>query len=203
MFRLFLAFTVFLNIQIHQVNTLTLLSFLEFLNFNAVRHSQMTNYLSAIKAKFICLGLPQKIFQDHRLKYYFKSVQMVAPMSLKLQTIIDIPTLKKIAQHCDYTYMGQIFKAVYLTSFFSFLRISNLCPHTVADFSPLKHLTGQDLINTTDSMAILVKWSKTMQLNNCVKILHLPTLKNDICPVTAIKNAMLLSPQPRNSALFK
>ena len=54
-------------------------------------------------------------------------VQIHAPLSVKLKKVIDISLLKSIVEQCDYTYMGQIFKCVYLLSFYSFL--SNLVPH--------------------------------------------------------------------------
>ena len=73
-------------------------------------------------------------FNDHRLKYYQRAVQLHAPLQLKLNNIIDVDLLKKIVAQCDFTYMGQIFKAVYLLSFFSFLQLSNLVPHSRTGF---------------------------------------------------------------------
>ena len=73
-------------------------------------------------------------FADARLKYYQKSIQIHAPLSVKLKKMIDIPLLKRIVDQCDYTYMGQIFKAVYLLSFYSFLCMSILVPHSMKIF---------------------------------------------------------------------
>ena len=92
----------------------------------------MANYLSAFKTKFLILGLDVACSSDHRLKYYQKAVQMHAPLNVNLKSIIDIPLLKKIVDQCDFTYMGQIFKPLYLLSFYSFLRLSSLVTHTPA-----------------------------------------------------------------------
>ena len=190
--------------NVHQVTTLRLLCFLECLQFNGVKQPQMANYLSAIKTKFLILGLDVACFSDFRLKYYQKAVQMHAPLNAKLKRIIDIPVLKAIACQCDFTYMGQVFKALYLLSFFSFLRLSNLVPHTVAQFSPLKHLARGDVILRSDKLVLILKWSKTMQTNNQIKLITVPRIPNSsICPVVAIKNLLDLTPKGANLPLFQ
>ena len=122
------------------MTVLNLLCYLECLNYNDVKQSQMANYLSAIKTQFLLCGLDVACFNDARLKFYLKAIQRHVPLVVKLNKIIDIPMLSKIVEQCDFTYMGQIFKALYLLSFYSFLRISNLVPHAVSKFSPFKHL---------------------------------------------------------------
>ena len=103
--------------------------FLECFHYNRVKHLQMANYLSAIKTTFLLYGLDVACFADARLKYYQKSIQIHAPLSVKLKKVIDISLLKSIVEQCDYTYMGQFFKCIYLLSFYSFSRMSNLVPH--------------------------------------------------------------------------
>ena len=96
----------------------------------------MANYLSAIKITFLIHGLDDACFADATLKYYQRAVQLHAP-SVKLKKVIDIPLLRSIIEQCDYTYMGQIFKCVYLLSFYSFFRMSKLVPYSMPAFSPL------------------------------------------------------------------
>ena len=164
----------------------------------------MANYLSAIKTKFLIFGLDVASFSDYRLRYYQKAVQMHAPLNVKLKSIIDIPLLKRIAHQCDFTCMGQIFKALYLLSFYSFLRLSNLVPHTVVQFSPLKHLARGDVILRPDKLVLMLKWSKTMQSNNQIKPVTVPRIPNsNICPVVAIKNLLDLTPRGSNLPLFQ
>ena len=147
----------------------SLLCFLECLHLNGLKVSQMANYLSAIKSTFTISGLDVSCFGNQRLKLYEMGVQLHAPLSVKLNKVIDIALLKQIVQQCDLTSMGQILKAVYLLGFFSFLRLSNLAPHCAGDFSPLKHLARWDVIFKLDKVVVLIKWSKTMQKNNQVK----------------------------------
>ena len=204
LFRTFLAFVVFMTWNVHQVTTLNLLCFLECLQYNGVKYTQMANYLSAIRTKFIILGLDVACLNDSQLKYYQKAVQLQSPLNVQLKKIIDIPLLESIVKLCDFTYMGQVFKAVYLLSFFSFLRLSNLVPHAIAQFSPLKHLAQGDLIFRPDKVVIIIKWSKTMQTKNDIKLITVPRIFNSIlCPVTALSNLLALTPRARNFPLFQ
>ena len=135
------------------------------------------------------------MFDDPRLSYFVRSLKLNAPLRVTLHNIIDIQLLNSIIAQCDKFYMGQIFKAMYLLAFFSFLRLSNMCPHSKNSFSALKHLAPQDIFLKQESAVVLIKWSKTLQFNNQVKLLHIPLLKNALCPVTAIRNVIVLSPQ--------
>ena len=72
LFRTFLAFVVFMSWDVYQVIKLNLLCFLECLQYNGVKYTQMANYWSAIKTKFLILGLDVACFDDSRLKYYQK-----------------------------------------------------------------------------------------------------------------------------------
>ena len=124
-----------MGLALSQVNVFNLLCFLECLHHNGIKHSQIANYLSAITCKFLIFGLDVACFNDHRLKYYQGAVQLHAPLQVKLNKMIDVELLKKIVLQCDLTYMRQILEAVYLLSFFSFLRLSNLVPHSCNCFS--------------------------------------------------------------------
>ena len=123
-----------------QVTVLNLLCFLECFNYNGVKQPQMANYLSAIKTHFLLCGLDVACFTDARIKLYLKAVQRLTPLQIKLNKIIEITMLLRIVEQFDYSYMGQIFKALFLLSLYPFLCISNLVPHAVSKFSPLKYL---------------------------------------------------------------
>ena len=79
MFKAFLAFVDFLQWDLHQMNVFSLLCFLECLQLNGVKHTQMSNYLSAIKSKFSIFG-PD--VSDGRLKLYQRAIQLHAHLML-------------------------------------------------------------------------------------------------------------------------
>ena len=193
-----------MNWNFTQVTVFNLLAFLECLNYNAVKHSQMANYLSAIKTQFLLCGLDVACFSDARLKFYQKAVQRQGPLSIKLNKLIDIPLLRDIVEQCNFMFMGQVFKALYLLSFYSFLRLSNLVPHALSQFSPLKHLARGDVLFRPNKLVIVVKWTKTMQNNNQIKLITIPAIVgSDLCPVTAISNLLAITPKGSNLPLFQ
>ena len=204
MFRLFLAFTVFMKLSIFKLSPLIIVAYLQFLETNKFSPSAMANHISAIKAKLSLYGISVAMFQDPRIKYFHKAMILHQPFKAQLKKIIDIDTLHLIVRICDSMYMGQVFKAVYTLAYFSFLRLSNLVPHTTAQYSPLYHLARADIIFANPGIQVLIKWSKTMQTRNVVKILKIPNLgSNPLCPVKAIKNLLDITPGSNNQPLFQ
>ena len=121
-FRIFTAFCCFASVNISQISIQVILAFMEFLTFNKVSHSGIANYLSAVKTKLSNFGLNTVPFKDNRIKVYNKAIMRYAPFKPNIQAIIDTNMLHKLANHCDNMYLGIIFKAAILTSFFSFLK---------------------------------------------------------------------------------
>ena len=200
MFRLFIAFTVFMQVSLMELCPRILLAYLQFLTTNGSSAPTLANHMSAIKANLAIHGLPTQIFHDPRIKYFQKSITLHRPFKPALKAIIDIDTLQLMVRLCDSSYMGQVFKAVYTVAFFSFLRLSNLVPHSTKLFSPLYHLARGDIIFAPPGLHMLIKWSKTIQDRKTVKILKLPSLgSNPICPVAAVKNLLQITPGSNNS----
>ena len=177
-FKSFLAYTITMNFDIigSPVSVILLLSFLEFVVQNNTSHSGIANCLSAIKAKLSLYGKSVQAFNDPRITYYQKVLIMEKPFKVKTNAIFDIPLLRRIVSLCDTLYMGQVYKTAYLIAFFSFLRISNLVPHKISSYSPLKELARADVIFGPPGLHIILKWSKTMQAKNAVRIIKLPQL---------------------------
>ena len=203
-FRLFLAFCCFTKIELSSLTPVVVLSFLEFLYENKVSPSAIANHISAIKASLALHGLSTHSFQDQRVAYFQRSLALNQKFASTIKKVIDIELLHKIVQICDSMWMGQVYKAVYLTAFFSFLRVSNLVPHAEKSFSPAEQLAKGDVITSSDAVFLIIKWSKTMQTRDSVKIIKLPNLlQSPICPVRAINNMLILAPGQENHPLFQ
>ena len=145
MFRVFMAFLVFANIQLLTLTSDHVLGFLEFLVYNHISHQGIKNYLSAIQAQLSLLNISTAPFCNPRIRYFSRSLALTAPV-ITVKAVIDIPILKQIAVQCEYIYMGNVFKAAILLSFFSFLHISNQVPHAISKFNRLEQLTRADII---------------------------------------------------------
>ena len=88
--------------------------------------------------------------------------------------------------------------------FFSFLRISNLVPHTRKAYSPLYQLSRADVFFAKLGIHLLLKWSKTLQNKDSVRLLKILALgSNPKCPVMAIRNVLSITPGTKNAASFQ
>ena len=204
MFRVFLAFSIFANFNLHSLSTSNILCFLEFLASNKVSPSGIANYISAVKTKLSMYGIPVSSLNDPRIRYFNKSLSRNSDLKIKLKAIIDISMLRSMVHIADSMYMGFVYKAAILLSFFSFLRISNLVPHSMPTFHPLKQLARGFIFFAPPVAHILLKWSKTMQMNNSLRILKIPNLgASPICPVKALKTLLASTPSGSNKPLFQ
>ena len=148
--------------------------------------------------------MPFHILDHPRIKYFQKSVKINRPLTLISHNIIDLDTLEKISEACHDLTSGKVLRAVFLTGFFGFFRLSNLAPHSLAGFDPSRHLTGQDLFFTKKLVKILMKWSKTIQTRDVVQVVSLPKLKNKlICPFRALKALSSLYPMSADNSDFQ
>ena len=142
----FLSFQAAAGLPSYQVNVTLLLSFLEYLHKNNISAAQLQNYLSAIRAMHIAHGLETAPFKDERLPLFFKAIRIHRPFKPKVLAHLDIPLLENIIHLCDHMQLSQVFKLLYLLTFFSFLRMSNVLPHAVTQFDFTRHLARADVI---------------------------------------------------------
>ena len=97
-----------------------------------------------------------------------------------------------------------VFKAIFSTGFFGFVRLSNLSPHSAATFDPTRHLTGSDVFFTKGFAKLLFKWSKTIKTRDRVEIITLPRLTDtDLCPRNALKALFDLYHMSPSSSMFQ
>ena len=96
--------------------------------------------MSAIKTKLSMHGVSVVSFSNPRLRYFNRSVARNANLKVNLKSIVDISILTQIVQVSDSMYMCFVYKAAILLSFFSFVRVCNLIPHSISTYQPLKQL---------------------------------------------------------------
>ena len=203
MFRTFVSFCVYMSIAVESVDVNGLLAFLECLKYNKTSVNMLANYLAAIRANFHVLGLNARILEDKRLKYYLKSIKLNRPVCVSTKNVISLENLHKIVHCCDTLYMGPIFKAVFLVAFFGFFRLSDLAPHSFSSFDISRHLAAGDIFFSKKFVKILVKWTKTLQTHDQIKIISLPKLgKSPLCPYRALKAVLAMYNPSENQPLF-
>ena len=83
------------------------------------------------------------------------------------------------------------------------MRISNLVPSSVKNFSIQKHLCRGDVILHANYMPLVIKWSKTLQQSNQGTFILLPKLhSNHLCSYKAFQNLIQKYPGHKDSPLI-
>ena len=202
MFRVFMAFCIYMQVSLMKIDVNVILSFCECLVANECSVSMIANYLSAIKASFVLCNMSYSLLDHPRIKYFLKSMRINRPMTVTSHNVIDLHMLERISQACEQLNFPQVFSAIFLTGFFGFFRLSNLAPHSILTFDPSRHLTGHDLFFT--KKLVLIKWSKTMQDRNTVQVISLPRVSNRaICPFKALRALSRLYPMTETHPVFQ
>ena len=139
-----------------------------------------------------------------KLHYYVKSLRINRPLCISRCNIIGIQDLYSLVGFCDKIYMGKVFKTVFLLESFGFFRLSNLCPHSLSSFDFTRHLAAGDIFFDYDTLKVLLKWSKTIQSCDKVKLISLPKLgRAAICPVRALSKMLKMYSPWANGPLFQ
>ena len=181
----------------------SLLAFLEYLYSNNLSHRVILNYLSSLKIFAKQYHWDQSIFDHHLLHSYLRSISINSSFHPTPRGIFDIRTLALISSTCHILDDPPLYRAAFLVSFFAFLRMSNVAPHSKFKFDPNKHLLRQDVIFQPPGAHILIKWTKTLQDNSSHHLVQIPALTNHIlCPVRALHQLLDSRPLPPISPLF-
>ena len=199
----FVSFQVAARLLSYQVTVQILLSFLEYLHQNHISSAHLQNYLTAIRAIHIVHGLETAAFRDECLPLFLKAMRIQRPVKPRLLAHLDIPLLEQIIKQCDQLQFPVVFKPLYFTMFFSFLRLSNVLPHSVAKFDYTRQLARADVIFGETVAVLLIKWSKTMQNTRDFANISLPDLDgSQLCPVLALKVMFHRFPGSESSPVF-
>ena len=113
------------------------------------------------------------------------------------------PHTHHISISCDILDDPVLYRAIFLTSFYGFLRMSNIAPHSAKQFSKHRHFLRQDLIFGHPGAHLIIKWTKTLHDHRAHHIIQLPSLKNTfLCPVRALTELVQSRPLPPDAPLF-
>ena len=192
MFRDFLYFLEKAQISPFQVTTIIILAFMEYLHQKGLSQANISNHMAAIRAMFIVYGLNTAPFKDERLPLFIKSLKINAPLSLRGQKIITIQMLQEIVATSQIMDNPLVFRTLYLFRFISFLRLSNILPHS-----------AQKFIFSEKFCTVIVKWTKTLQDRKQMATITIPSLGDSpLCPMKALINMFHDLPADKNSPLF-
>ena len=203
MFSDFLGFLVATGLCHHQVNHSLLLMFMQFLSENGLTAANIANYMAGIRAQFIIYNLDTNPFRHEQIQLFSKALKLDRPLQPKSTNIISTDLLQQILMNTQVFQFPIQFTALYSLAFFSFLRISNILPHSIKAFDATRQLARGDIILTDQGANVIVKWSKTIQNRTDIHTIPIPILGDSIlCPYKAIKSLLDHTPGSSNQPLF-
>ena len=126
-FRTFLAFMIFMQLPI-TISVHNILIFLEYLYNNALSPKVIKNYLSSISAVTSFYHLDTRPLSHPSISRFLRSISINSPFSPTPRGIFTIEMMYQISVACDILSDPLLFRAIFLTSYFAFLRMSNIAP---------------------------------------------------------------------------
>ena len=176
------------GLSLLQVSTLDILAFMEYLLQAGMTAANITNHLTAIRSCCITYNIDNTPFRDNRIPLLIISIKINRSFQPSSKTIIDEDMLDSICKVCSHLPFSEVFKALYLLAYFSFLRLSSILPHSLATFDRTWQLCIGDIIFSNQAAVIVVKWTKTLQDHCKVASVSLPNLGASVlCPIAALK----------------
>ena len=176
---------------------------MEFLVQNGLSQTTIANHMAAVRAYHIIYQLPTAPFTDQSIQLFQKSLKINASFKPINRSPLTIELLFQIIQKCQLLPSTVIFVPLYLLTFFSFLRISNILPHSTTSFDKTRQLARADIILQAQGAVILVKWSKTIQNRRDVATVSIPALgESPLCPIKALRTMFQKIPGSDNDPLF-
>ena len=118
-FRDFLAFLVVAGLSLPQVSTIDILAYMEYLDGNGMSPSNITNYVTGIRALFILYGLDTQRFRDQRIPLFIKALQINRPLKPTIVLSLDVELLQHIVDVClqlQFSISFQVFVPVFFIS---------------------------------------------------------------------------------------
>ena len=192
------------GLSLPQVATLDVLAYMEYLHRNGMSPSNITNYITGIRAFHILYGLNTDQFRDQRIPLFVKALQINRPLKPTIVLALDVNLLEQILGACQQLQFPLVFKSLYLFCFFSFLRLSNILPHSASAFDNSRQLCRGDIIFGQSKAVIIVKWSKTLQDRCNTATVSLPVLPHSpLCPVQALLTMFRVFSASTDSPLFQ
>ena len=166
--------------------------FLEFLYQSSLSPKVIANYLASLRSMAKFYNIEHSHLSHIAVSRFLRSIAINSRFSPTPRGVFNIYTLYRLSLACDSLSGPVLFRAIFLTVFFAFLRMSNVAPNCARAFDPASHFLRQDLIFADPGAQLLIKWTKTLQSFNSHHIVQL--LKLMLCPVRALR--ALLSSRP-------
>ena len=186
------------SLSVHNI-----LVFLEYLYQNQLSPKVIKNYLSSISSMARFYRLSDSSLSDSAISRYIRCISINSRFLPTPRGVFDIKTLHLISLSCDMLTDPLLFRAIFLTAFWGFFRMSNIAPHSSKKFDARRHFLRQDLVFHNESAHLIIKWTQTLQDSNSYHVIQLPSIKNIyLCPARALRSLLSSRPLPPKAPFF-
>ena len=169
-----------------------ILVFLEYLYKNDLSPKVIKNYLSSITSMAKYYHLPDSSLLDSSISRYIRSISINSQFLPTPRGIFNSRTLYLISISCDMLSDPLLFRAIFLTAFYGFLRMSNIAPHSTKKFDPRRHCLRNHLVFDNQSAHLIIKWTKTLQDSKSYHIIQLPVKKHIPVPCQGTQESLCI-----------
>ena len=99
----------------------------------------ISDYLAGIRAYCGIYNIPTISFRDEKIQMFIRSLKINRPLVIKNTSVLTHDMLIRILEVTAKLEAPQVFTSPYLLAFFSFLRLSNMVPHSFRHFDGSRH----------------------------------------------------------------
>lgn len=203
MFRAYLSFCCHFNLRDMDPTPETVCLYAQFLTRTMQSPQTIQNYMSSISLLHKKAGMHTTAPSSFEVQMMIRAVKITVRHIPKSMLPITPDILYKICDICDQQGpIGLVLKTAFLISFFSFIRQSNLAPHSADKFDHTRHTARADVFRHPPGLVILLKWTKTMQSGQ-TSLIPIPAIKgHSHCPLMSYKKMCRVVPAPPDSPLL-
>ena len=155
-FKTFILFTQYFGVPFSFELPIVLAS-IQYLHSNSLIPKVIQGYISSLRTMTYRFGLEHSSLSHHAVFLLLRSLRLNSHTPPPNRGVFSAKQLADISKACEHTRDPILFRAAFLTAFFGFLCMSNIAPHSLANFDSHKHILRQDLIFRSPGVHIKLK----------------------------------------------
>ena len=161
----------------------------------------ISNAISHLRTFYKLAGLPDAPLHHYRVGLALRAIAITIRYKSAKKQPATPRILKKALAHIMRQPDALPVRLAILFMFIGFMRQSSVAPSTSKRLDPARHITCEDVEETSKGLSVRLKWTKTHQRSTDAETLLLPSTRDtDLCPVNAYRACIAKHPAPRPQA---
>ena len=201
--KTYLRFCVYYSVTPVPISQVELLAYVAFVA-RSLKPTSINNYLNAIRIFQLEAGLENPLCDNFQLQNLKKGIARELGSPPNQMQPITVEILRDIRAQLSFLFQSDIaFWAACIVCFFGFLRQATLLPSKLCNPGTDCILRRDVYVSNPTLATITVRKTKTIQYGQRVlKIPFVASLSDPLCPVTAIRNQLMVSSKDKHLPFF-